>query len=394
MRTMGWAAVAAFCAVAGVRAEEAVSPNAFSGTDSERIEKAIAKACETGVRRVRIPRVNAARKEAVWLLDRAVLLPDDFTLLLDDALLLSAPGVRDNVIRNAGAVPGALVTNRNVSVIGTGHAVLSQGGPARYDPPGDKGGWRSIGLYFCCVENFTVRGVTVRESQSWGMSFERCWEGLVSDVAFESMAAYPNQDGVDIRKGSHHITVENVRGSSGDDLVALTALRHKGRFEPGKPYDDSPEAVQRRRARKERYPMQMTADLPDGDEDIRDIIIRNVRGASVGGDGIVRLLCNDGLKLHDIVVRDVVECVVPNQKRPTLATIRIGDGTKYGAAAAEGDLYNVLVDGVWGKGVSCVKVLCPLRDVTVRNVFPGSPKTKKYEIADDCAFTRVVFEGR
>ena len=394
MRAVGLAVLAALCAAVEVRADEAVSPNAFSGTDSERIEKAIAKACETGVRRVRIPRVNAARKDPVWLLDRAVLLPDDFTLLLDDALLQSAPGVRDNVIRNAGAVPGALVTNRNVSVIGTGHAVLCQGGPARYDPPGDKGGWRGIGLYFCCVENFTVSGVTVRESQSWGMSFERCWEGLVSNVSFESTDAYPNQDGVDIRKGCHNLTVENVRGVSGDDLVALTGLRHRGRLDPATPYDDSPEAVQRRRARKERYAMQLTADLPDGDEDIHDVIVRNVRGASAGGHGIVRLLCNDGLKMHDVVVRDVVECVAPNAKHPTFATVRIGDGTIYGAAAAEGDMYNVLVDGVWAKGQCCVRVMGPLRDVTIRNLFPATAGTKKYEIANDCKFTRVVFEGR
>lgn len=52
-----------------------ITPNDFEGDDSSRIEAAIKKACETGERSVEIPRMNKARRDAIWLIDRAILLP-------------------------------------------------------------------------------------------------------------------------------------------------------------------------------------------------------------------------------------------------------------------------------------------------------------------------------
>ena len=93
MKQIGWLFVGTALWVAGLPLIGAVTPNEFAGSDSERIERAIAKACETGERSIEIPRMNAARKDAVWLIDRAILLPDDFTLRLTDCLVRLAPGV-------------------------------------------------------------------------------------------------------------------------------------------------------------------------------------------------------------------------------------------------------------------------------------------------------------
>ena len=63
-----------------------ITPNDFEGDDSSRIEAAIKKACETGERSVEIPRMNEARKDAIWLIDRAILLPTTSRLSCATAL--------------------------------------------------------------------------------------------------------------------------------------------------------------------------------------------------------------------------------------------------------------------------------------------------------------------
>ena len=384
--------VGAALAVAGVRADAAlggdaaaVSPADFGGTDSVRIEKAIARACETGVRTVTVPATNAACGRKEWLIDRAILLPDDFTLELDDCVVRLVPGVRDNLIRNVGAVAGAPTPNRNIRVVGRGRATLSAEGPARYDPPGDKGGWRSIGVLFCRVKGFEVRGVTMRESQSWGWSFEYCTDGLIRDLHFEDSNAYPNQDGVDIRKGCHDIRIENLTGVTGDDTLALTGILHAGRLAPEAPYDDSPAAVERRHAKKERYAMQISGSLLTkeftGDYDIHDITVKGIWARSCGGHSVVRILVHDGMKAHHIRISDVTDTTSGPDEKRALATVRIGDTGFVGKAASGlGDYADITVENVRAAGKAAVSIRSPLKDSAVTNVTCACPDMAKYDI--------------
>ena len=81
-------------------ARAAVSPNAFeTGSDSDRIEAAVARAVESGERSVEIPRLNARRGQPLWLIERAILVPSVFTLVLRDCRIQLAPGTQDNLIR-------------------------------------------------------------------------------------------------------------------------------------------------------------------------------------------------------------------------------------------------------------------------------------------------------
>lgn len=80
------AALAAAFLFVGYSASALITPNDFEGDDSSRIEAAIKKACETGERSVEIPRMNKARRDAVWLIDRAILLPTTSRLSCATAL--------------------------------------------------------------------------------------------------------------------------------------------------------------------------------------------------------------------------------------------------------------------------------------------------------------------
>jgi polygalacturonase len=339
--------------VTGWTGVAAVTPNDFQdGTDSARIEAAIAAAVKTGERSVEIPRMNRQSGQPLWLIERAILLPSDFTLVLRDCLVRLAPGARDNLIRNAGATREPLETNENIRILGVGNAVLSGGTEAHFDPPGDRSGWRTIGILLCGVKQFAIEGFTLEETQAWAVSVENgCAYGRIANLNFRNSNKYPNQDGVDIRKGCHDILIENITGVTGDDTVALTGLRN----EPAKDHPG-------RRA------MQVGGNAPRPDDDIYNITIRNVRAKVAGGHHIVRLLNQDGIKLYNVFISDVMDASGPQDPRVS-AGVKIGDTRYWSMSQCQlGDTFNIFVDNVLTRGKTGVKIQGPLKNAVLRNI--------------------------
>lgn len=366
---------AVFCAVAVV-----VLQGGARAGDSDAIEAMIAKACAPGgVRTVTLAK-NPASAEGAWRLDRAILLPDDFTLVVKDCMVELGPGVRDNIIRNVGAVPCAIVTNRNIVVRGEGKAVLSGGTGIHFDPPGDKMGWRTIGVLFCAVEGFAIENLTIRESHAWGISVEHgACRGRIAGIRFEDTNRYPNQDGIDVRKGAHDIVIENISGVVGDDAVALTGIRRPTRLPPETPLPNTQEEAAKLFANKRKLSMQIGGDGVRADDDIHDIVIRNVHAKCRGGHGIIRLLCQGGVKLHHVDVSNVVDEAAPGEPRAQ-ATIRIGDSYNWSAARdREGDMHHIRVSDVTARGMVGVWIKGALSDSSLRGI--RVPKgTKPYDV--------------
>ena len=347
----GLAALAAGL-LAGRMGLAAITPNDFrEGTDSDRIEAAVAKAVATGERSVEIPRMNVRSGQPVWLIGRAILLPSDFTLVLRDCLVRLAPGTQDNLIRNAGTAKEPMEANENIRILGVGNAVLSGGLQAHFDPPGDKSGWRTIGVLLCGVKGFTIEGLTLEETQAWAVSVENgCCAGRIANLAFRNTNKYPNQDGVDIRKGCHDILIENITGETGDDTVALTGLRRDKPSDPG------------------RKSMQVGGSAPRENDDIYNITVRNVRAKVAGGHHIVRLLNQDGIKLYNIFIRDVMDASGPNDPR-VQAGVKIGDLRYWSMSQCQlGDTHNIFVDTVLTRGKAGVNVQGPLKNAVLRNI--------------------------
>jgi hypothetical protein len=370
--------IAGLCvALAAVAGKAAVSPNQFpDGSDSDRIEAAIARAVETGERSVEISRMNAARGQAVWLIDRAILLPSDFTLILRDCLVRLAPGTRDNIIRNAGTAREPMEPNENIRILGIGNAALSGGTAAHFDPPGDKSGWRTIGVLLCGVKHFTINGFLMEETQAWGISVENgCAYGRISNIAFNDSNKMPNQDGVDVRKGCHDIVIENITGTVGDDAVALTGLRNeKAKTAPGI------------------RTMQVGGNLPTDHDDIYNITIRNVQAKCAGGHGIIRLLNHDGVRIYNIIVRDVTDTSTAGERR-VQAAVRIGD-TNYSSMrkAEPGEMFNIVVDTVMTRGQTGVLIKGPLKNSSIDTVIGFDGCTN---LVQKAALTEnVLFNGK
>jgi len=331
--------------------DHAISPNQFeNGSDSDRIEAAIAEALRTGVNSVEIPRMNHKTGKPIWLIDRAVLIPSDFTLVLSDCLVRLAPGTKDNILANAGSRTSPLSGNKNIRVLGKGSPVLSGGVGSHWDKPGDKNGWRTIGLLLYNTQHFTLDGFQMEETQTWAISLENgCAHGSIANIDFSNSNRYPNQDGVDLRKGCHDILIENITGDTGDDSVALTGLRND-HPDPAKPS------------------MQIGGSQSREDDDIYNVTIRNVRTRVCGGHHIVRLLNHDGIKLYNIFISDVMDASGPKDARAK-AAIRIGDaGYSSMAKNKLGDTYNIFIDNVLSRAETIVKIQGTLKNSTLRNI--------------------------
>lgn len=351
-------------------ASSIITPNQYKrGSDSDRIEAAIASALNSGINAIEIPRINQVRGKAEWLIDRAILVPSNFTLTLNDCLIRLSPGTQDNIITNAGARTTPLSENNNIHIIGKGNTVLSGGLEAHFDPPGDKSGFRTIGILLYNTKHFTIDGFQMEETQAWAISVENgCAYGRIANIDFSNTNKYPNQDGVDVRKGCHDIVIENITGITGDDVVALTGLRSN---------DPTVDKIR----------MQIGGNGITKADDIYNITINNIKAKCVGGHAMVRLLNQDGIKMYNIVVSNVIDTssdgeVFPNTKRTRhAAAIRIGE-ERYWTIRPNvlGETFNIFVDNVVSRAEVIVLINGTLKNSVLKNIvgYGGNSQLVKY----------------
>lgn len=233
------------------------TPNMFKkGSQIERIQQAIEEARKYKARVV-IPGYDAVEKSAIWLIDKAILLPGNTELELDNCTIKLSDQCRDNFIRSANAGLGISDVKplSNIRVIGKGNVLLEGAANPRatgdhnktlsLDPngftqsygtdagkPGEhqKGGWRNHAIILAHVDVFEISGIKLKDYHAHGIVLERCTNGAVRDIAFEVRQAVNisgmekqvlNQDGLGVRFGCRNIIIERCRGNSGDDFINI-----------------------------------------------------------------------------------------------------------------------------------------------------------------------------
>jgi polygalacturonase len=385
LQFLGWSACLAASLITGTSladtsapAASFVTPDEFTGTDVERINKAIEAAAG---RRVVIPPVNAKGKDkAVWLLDSAILVRDGTVLEFDNCRVKLSDRCRDNMIRSVNCGLGITDVKpiKNVHIRGLGRVVLEGADRPRATGDGNKtlgrhsygtdagvaaesqtSDWRNHGILLAFVDGFAIQNLTIRDSHCWAISLERCSHGTVRDIDFASTGSKTidgtpqtivNQDGLDLRMGCHDILVENISGHAGDDLVALTAI----------PFADHAAGA---------LATHMATDAKNrggGQDDIRDVIIRNVRGYSRGGHHIVRLLNAPGVGMHAILVDGLVDTAPDDVV--CRAAVKIGDADWGGGNAVAGETSRIVVRNVMSRSKHAILVGGSLTDSSLENV--------------------------
>ncbi|MBQ8731292.1 MAG: hypothetical protein IJY82_00490 [Oscillospiraceae bacterium] len=392
-------------------------------TDSDTLQSAIQNRGADGIVLIP-PRAGQEDPErSYWLLDRAILLPENTTVILQNCTIKLSDRCRDNFFRTANCGMGINEPEpiRNIHLQGEGLCVLQgadhpratgDGGkilacPCPYEPedlcrladwvPADRkaacapdfgdlhshsygtdagkedqsplGDWRGIGILFANTENFSIRNLKIVESHGWGISLEACSFGSVEKVEFDACMSkvidgmrqnMENQDGVDIRNGCHHITIANISGQTGDDMVALTAVA-LDEFVPGGALCST---------------HVMNSDWSKRDRDIHDIIIRNVIGYSHLCYNVRLLACNT--HIYNIVIDGVVDTSPPEIRH--FGGILLGEGdSAYGKNLPDG-LSAITVSNVICNSIDAIVVGGYLKDSAITNVINRNP---------DCPVIRV-----
>ena len=378
-----------------------VYANAFAcGNDNETLRRAIENRNPDGVVVIQPRQSEVEPERNYWLLDEAILLPANTTVILQNCIIKLSDKCRDNFFRSANCGMGIAYPERieNIHIRGEGMCTLlgadhpravgdggkilanpcphksedirklgkweleqwhdySYGTDAGKEGESQYGDWRGIGVLLANVEHFSVENIRIKDSHGWGISLEACAYGRVSRIEFSAymnkmidgmLSNMENQDGVDIRNGCHDIIISDITGCTGDDMVALTAIASPN-FYPGGSL---------------RTTHVMHNDWTKRERDIHDIIIRNVVGYS-NICWMVRLLAADAV-IHDVVIDGIIDTAPAGQVHGGGLTIGEPDGA-YGKNLPD-SIRNITISNVIASGWKVIQMDGYLTDSVINNI--------------------------
>ena len=393
-----------------------VYANKFTGrNDSEILNNAIQNRDADGIVVISPRQIDGTRD--YWLLDSAVLLPENTMIVLQNVKIKLSDRCRDNFFRTANCGLGIeeIAPIRNVHIRGEGVCLLegadhpratgdsgkllhapcphfpedickvvdwipeerrtpealgfwdihdhSYGTDAGKEGESQYGDWRGIGILFANVDDFSISGVRIKESHGWAISVEACTNGRIEKIDFDARmykmidGTYmnmENQDGIDIRNGCHHIVISDITGCTGDDVIALTAIADGEEYRP---------------CGALRSTHVMHNDWSRRERDIHDIIIRNVIAHSYLCY-VIRLL-PAGTRIYNVVIDGVVD-TQPSREWKYGGTLLLGDGDGYGENYPD-SMQNISISNVICNSRRALDVKGYLSDSVISNVTNRNP---------------------
>lgn len=343
--------------------------NITEKTDSARIMQAVQIACETGVRAVKIPKYNARTGGCVWELEDSIRLPDEFTLLLEDCYIRMADGTFCNAICNAHCYDAHTpeTVQHGIAIRGIGRPILDGGsynGYSEHSRELPKPLHHNCTIVLSNVEDFTVENIRIQNHRYWGMCFLYCSHGTIRNIDFKADLScadgkgghtfdhlppdyehvyLQNSDGIDLRMGCHDILIENIRGFTVDDTVALTALRS---------------------------PTELQHKTPGCSDDIHDIVIRNIQSYTFCWTGQVRLLAKSGCRIYAVSVDTVVNTIDESLPYRGGCSVMLGDcGYIRERDIRMGELFNIRITNVHSRAIRAIRLTGPMSYVSIDKVY-------------------------
>ena len=396
-----------------------ISPNQFEGSDIDRIQKAIDFAAKT-IHKMVIPGINSNGTNC-WVIDRAILLPPNVTIILDNCTIQLSDLCRDNMFRseNVGVGIEHPVRIKNINIVGIGNVILKGAANPRAtgdgyrvlvadkepkgrksygsdaNKPGEKqrGDWRNNLIQIAMVDSFVLRNVTIENSHAWAISFERTQNAEISSVRFNNPEYITikgekfkifNKDGINLRHGCKYFRINDISGVNGDDLIALTSLDLNSSF-PSK----SDTSTYHRNGDVNSY--QVTSTQWNGPEDdTEQVYITNCQTNYCG----VALRAGGSAGIHHVYVNGVITSSRPDTPPPyhgSPYTLCVG-GKGYGEPSIPGKIHHIYGTNLTGDGLSLILVEAPIYDCQFLNgIYSGkAPAAITYNI--NRAETKNVIE--
>lgn len=367
-----------------------ITPNDFKGSDTERIQAAI-NAAKGSTNKIVIPMQNAKGANS-WKIDRAILLPSNMTVILDNCIIQLSDQCRDNMFRsdNVGAGIGNPGWNYNISIVGIGDVLLkgadnprstgdayrtltlsnekgrvSYGSDAGKEGIKQKGDWRNNMIQIANVDGFKLKNVTIKNSHAWAISFERTRNVELSALRFMnpeyiqvngSQVKTYNKDGINLRHGCKYFRIDNISGINGDDLIALSSL-------DAAPYYHTNGDINS---------YQVTSTKWNGPEDdTEQVFITNCQTNYTG----VAIRASDNASIHHVYINGVITKARPDTPPPyggSPYTLLVG-GRGYGDNSVRGKINNIYAANLFGDGKSLILVESQVSDCQfINGIYTGS----------------------
>ncbi len=408
-------------------------------TDSARIQAAVDGRGPDGIVIIPPRCCETEPTRTHWLLDEAIRLPENTTVILQNCTLKLSDSCRDNFFRSANCGLGIedIQTIRNIHIKGEGRVTLQgadhpratgdsskilacpcpknsddllrladwispesrAAGKTTFDEEHDHsygtdagkpgqvqhGDWRGIGILFACVEDFSIENLRIVEPHNWSISLEACSHGRLEHLDFDScmekeidgmLHNEENQDGIDLRNGCHDILINDITGGTGDDIVALTAIADKnGPLVSGTTQSNH----------------IMHSDWTRRERDIHDVIIRNVRGYSKGRCcWMVRLLPADSY-IYNVVIDGIVDTSPADYRAGGAVLLGEADGA-YGSNPPRG-MQHITVTNVTARCGWGILVNGFVADSIFSNIIGRCPTRSAIQVNRKNALENVIVDN-
>ena len=333
---------------------EYISPNELTqdfADDSAAIQAAIEEAERDGCRCILIPRYNLRRDANEWRIPRSIKIPDHFTVILDNCYMVQETGVYENMFTNSRSGDVEYITKHeqtDITVLGRGNVILDGGKHNRLlEKTKLKNGLphtmnNSI-FFWLNVNGLRVENLRIQNHRYWAMTHLFCCNATIRNVEFYAIPHVYNQDGIDLRIGNHHFTIENITGRTGDDVLALSALGA-------------------------RTPFLRSRFVEGRDHDIHDVRVRNLK-ADPHFCFIMRLLNQDGCKIYNIDASVLMDASDYATKTRSGACLCAGSPLYFTDHPAEnGDLAHLHFAHFTSRSDDCIMLSHSVEDCLIENV--------------------------
>jgi len=406
------------------RKQAMVNVNDFhAGSDNDRIEAAFA-ACRDGVVVISRRESDIEPERDWWLLDRAILVPANTTVIVRNCKIKLSDRCRDNFFRSANCGMGINEPEplANIHIIGEGTATLegadhpratgdssktigcpcplnftgnpnptfadrhdySYGTDALKEGESKRGDWRNIGVLMANVENLSIENLRIIEPHGWGISLEACSHARVEKIFFQACMCriidgaennIENQDGVNLRNGCHHVLISDISGTTGDDSVALTCIVGTT-FRPGGSTCNT---------------HVMHSDYTKRDKDIHDVIIRNITAYSASGICCqIRLLPTNSAKIWNVLIDGVIDGAPDDLHART--SVLVGEGGNTYGENRNDSMNHITINNVISNCRSAILVPGYLNNSIISNVQNRNPNGKVIDAREN-AFNDVLISN-
>lgn len=336
----------------------------FIKNGAQIIQKKIDKAKKDGS--------NRATITGNYEIEKTILIPSDFHLVLEDCHLVLGENTFCNIFTNENCrtEKGRCKDGKDHDIIieGRGNAILDGG---IYNGLGERNSLKdgrphiSVNntILFANVEEFEIKNLKLRNQRWWAMNFLFCSHGKIKDIDFCSNATVvdedgnisygfhntpsqqnhlvKNADGIDLRIGCHDIIIENITGFCEDDVIAFTGLNGT---------------------------LSEMFYVEGESTDMYNLIVRNINACSFCS--IIRLLNQGGIKLYNVLIDGVYDSSKNNKYMDRGSNgMRIGDTQIWDTRQPTAEeCFNITVRNLSSRAKNVMKIAGEMKDLYLENI--------------------------